>query len=168
MNNVKIARTQRSLRPRIPTRIMASSSSFTNVSGMHGFNSQVRFQVPARSAGGSTLHHHSICNATPVKYKNFEDLLNNTSTPILVDFNATWCGPCLIMKDIFKSLSTKMNQQVTFVKIDVDKYPKIASRFQVEALPTLILFKDGKPIDRIEGVVSEEDLAARLKYFVSK
>ena len=65
-----------------------------------------------------------------------------------------------------QALAPQMKGKVVFTKIDTEKYPDIAGRFNISALPTLVLFKDGKPIDRVEGVLNEQQLKERLNYFL--
>ncbi|MBP0028885.1 thioredoxin [Roseofilum reptotaenium CS-1145] len=100
------------------------------------------------------------------QFKSFADLLAQSDVPVLVDFYATWCGPCKIMVPILEQVQTQMGQALQVVKIDSDKYPQLASEYQVEALPTLILFKQGKPVDKIEGVIKVEPLMARLQTLI--
>jgi len=91
-------------------------------------------------------------------FKNFDDMLTNSDKPVLVDFYATWCGPCVMMAKELNQISETMKDQVMVVKIDTEKYPNIASRFEIYALPTCVLFKDGEPVERVEGVVRHDDL----------
>lgn len=86
------------------------------------------------------------------QFNNFQELLDGSDVPVLVDFYATWCGPCQMMAPILQEVNQEMKEQIKIVKIDTDKYPKIASDYQIEALPTLIVFKNGKPLERFEGV----------------
>lgn len=95
-------------------------------------------------------------------------MLAKSDLPVLVDFNATWCGPCQMMSKVISSLSKQLDGKVRFIKIDTDKYPKLASQHRIQGLPTLVLFKNGQPIDRMEGYMSEQQLADRLKYALSK
>ncbi|MEL7037992.1 MAG: thioredoxin [Cyanobacteria bacterium J06592_8] len=95
-------------------------------------------------------------------FSSFQELIEGSDLPVLVDFYATWCGPCHMMAPILEEVNQEMNQQIQIVKIDTDKYPQIASQYQIEALPTLVLFKQGKPVERIEGVVQAPQLIQRL------
>jgi thioredoxin len=101
--------------------------------------------------------------ATKQQFSSFSDLLANAATPVLVDFYAPWCGPCQMMAGILHEVNGQMHQQVKVVKINVDNYPAIASQYQVSALPTLVLFKQGQPTQRIEGVVPAAQLLQQLK-----
>ncbi|WP_017300674.1 thioredoxin [Nodosilinea nodulosa] len=101
--------------------------------------------------------------AVKQQFQSFSTLLAEAQTPVLVDFYATWCGPCQMMAGILSNVSNELKGRLKIVKIDTDKYPHIASQYQVAALPTLVLFKAGQPIDRIEGVLPADQLVARLR-----
>lgn len=104
--------------------------------------------------------------ATKQQFNSFEELLSGSDVPVLVDFYATWCGPCQMMAPILEQVNVQMQGKLRVVKIDSDKYPVLASRYQIHALPTLVLFKNGQQVERIEGVVSAPQLVQRLKGFV--
>ncbi|MGF1491089.1 MAG: thioredoxin [Microcoleaceae cyanobacterium] len=99
-------------------------------------------------------------------FGSFQEMLASSETPILVDFYATWCGPCQMMAPILDEVNQQMSQKLKIVKIDTDRYPGIASQYRIEALPTLVLFKNGQPVERIEGVVRSPDLIQRLSGLV--
>ncbi|MEB3358453.1 MAG: thioredoxin [Synechococcales bacterium] len=105
--------------------------------------------------------------ATKKTFGSFEELLAGSPQPLLVDFYATWCGPCQMMAPILEQVNTQMKDKLRIVKIDTDKYPNIATKHQIHALPTLVLFKDGQPVDRIEGVMPADRLVQRLTPLVS-
>ncbi len=100
------------------------------------------------------------------KFVSFEELLANSEVPVLVDFYATWCGPCQIMAQILEQVGPSLANRVQVIKIDTDKYPSLASQHGIEALPTLVLFKNGQPVDRIEGVLQPPQLIQRLQQFL--
>jgi len=100
--------------------------------------------------------------ATKQTFKNFEDMLAGSELPLLVDFYATWCGPCQMMVPILNQVGSQLKGQLQVVKIDTDKYPAIASQYQIQALPTLVLFKEGQPAHRIEGAQTAEQLVQAL------
>jgi thioredoxin len=104
--------------------------------------------------------------AVKKQFSSFQELLTNTQVPVLVDFYATWCGPCQMMAPILEQVGVQLKDRLQVVKIDTDKYPEIASQYQIHALPTLVLFKNGEPIDRIEGVVQTPQLVQHLQSFV--
>ena len=103
--------------------------------------------------------------ATKQQFNSFEELIAQSDLPVLVDFYADWCGPCQMMAPIIEQVNAQM-QQLRVVKIDTDKYPEIASKHHIHALPTLVLFKQGKPVDRIEGVMPAEQLIKRLQTLI--
>lgn len=88
------------------------------------------------------------------------------SKPTLVDFFATWCGPCKMMHPILEKLKEKMGDSVSILKIDVDRNQELSAQFRVQSVPTLIIFKDGEVKWRAAGVHSAEDLEAKLKEFM--
>lgn len=100
------------------------------------------------------------------QFNSFEELLSGSDLPVLVDFYADWCGPCQMMAPIMEQVNTQMKQKLRVVKINTDKYPQIASQHHIHALPTLVLFKQGKPVDRIEGVMPAEALIQRVQALV--
>jgi thioredoxin len=101
--------------------------------------------------------------ATQQQFGSFQEMLSGSDMPVLVDFYATWCGPCQMMANILEQVNSQMKDRLRIVKIDTDKYPALASQYGVQALPTLVLFKQGQPIDRIEGVLPSERLIQRLQ-----
>ncbi|MNP97882.1 Thioredoxin-like protein [compost metagenome] len=88
---------------------------------------------------------------------NFNQIIQS-ETPVLVDFFATWCGPCQTLAPILKQVKDSLGDRVSIIKIDVDKNQQIASQYQVRGVPTMILFQNGKQLWRQSGVVSKEDL----------
>ncbi len=93
--------------------------------------------------------------------KTFQELIDG-DTPVLVDFFATWCGPCKMMQPVLEDASRQMGDKVKIVKVDIDRNPLAASKFQVRGVPTLILFHKGKTIWRQTGVVPAHQLVRVL------
>lgn len=101
--------------------------------------------------------------ATKKQFGSFQELVSGSTLPLLVDFYAEWCGPCHLMADILEQVNSQLKQQMQIVKINTEKYPELASQYQIQALPTLVLFKQGQPVDRIEGVLPAPQLLQRLQ-----
>ncbi len=93
-------------------------------------------------------------NAQPL---SFNELISGDQ-PVLVDFFATWCGPCQMMQPILQDTAKQVGEKVKIIKVDVDKNPLAASNFQVRGVPTLILFHKGKVMWRQSGVVPAHQL----------
>lgn len=100
------------------------------------------------------------------EFSNFKELINNVELPVLVDFYAKWCGPCHLMSSILEEINPQIKNRIQLVKIDTEKYPNIASEYGIEALPTLVLFKNGEEIERIQGVLQGPQLIQRLETFL--
>jgi thioredoxin 1 len=93
---------------------------------------------------------------------DFNELIRS-ETPTLVDFSAEWCGPCKMMKPILHDLKATLGDGVKIIKIDVDQNPGLAQNFQVQSVPTLILFKNGEVKWRQSGVVASGQLVKQIE-----
>ena len=93
---------------------------------------------------------------------NFEDEVLNTDQPVLVDFWATWCGPCRTIAPTIEKLAADFDGRAKIVKLDVDNNPQTAMKYGIRSIPSLLFFKDGKPVDQMVGVVPERVLADKL------
>lgn len=94
--------------------------------------------------------------------KNFDDIVSS-GKPVLVDFWASWCGPCQFMLPIFDKLAKRYGDKMVFARLNVDNNQSVAQRYDVYAIPTFIVFQDGKAVDRAVGAVGEPGLESLIK-----
>lgn len=96
---------------------------------------------------------------------SFKELIHSDK-PVLVDFHATWCGPCKQLAPVIEKVAGTFNQRLKVVKVDVDKNAAAAQAYQVKGVPTMILFKQGKIVWRSSGYMDEEKLSKTLQAFI--
>lgn len=102
-------------------------------------------------------------NVLTLTDSNFEQEVVQSSQPVLVDFWATWCGPCKMIAPIIDEIGDEKAGVAKVGKVDVDQNPGLASRFQIRAIPTLLVLKNGEVKEQITGVASKRDLLAKLE-----
>jgi thioredoxin 1 len=88
---------------------------------------------------------------------NFADIIKSDK-PVLVDFFATWCGPCQMLAPILKEVKDSLGERISIIKIDVDKNQQMAAQYQVRGVPTMMLFQNGKQLWRQSGVLTKEEI----------
>lgn len=96
-----------------------------------------------------------------INTQEFNELMKEGT--VLVDFFATWCGPCKMLSPVLESVSEKLAGKVEIVKVDVDQSPDLAMQFRVMSVPTMILFKDGKQVDAFSGYMPEPQLIQNIE-----
>lgn len=98
--------------------------------------------------------------------RSFKEIISD-SKPTLVDFFAEWCGPCKMIKPILEEVKTEIGSQANIIKVDVDRNQSASQVYQIRSVPTLIIFKGGKPVWRQSGVVPKQELLRLLKSFAA-
>jgi thioredoxin 1 len=101
-------------------------------------------------------------NAVAVTDNTFQSEVLSSSTPVLVDFWATWCGPCRMVAPIVEEIASENNGKLKVAKVDVDANPQTAQQYGVMSIPTLIVFKGGQPVERLVGYMPKAKLMQAL------
>jgi thioredoxin 1 len=99
----------------------------------------------------------------PTTMDRFEDDVLSSSIPVLIDFHATWCGPCKASVPALEDAAREFEGEIAFVKVDIEQEPKLAEAYAVRGVPTFILIKDREPVERFMGLASRGKLASVLE-----
>jgi thioredoxin 1 len=97
-----------------------------------------------------------------VSEETFQKQVLDSALPVLVDFTATWCGPCKMLEPVVKQLAIDLSGKMEVVKLDIDRNQNMTMQFQVMGVPTLILFKGGKPVERMTGYQPKDRILKKL------
>ena len=103
-----------------------------------------------------------MAHPVAVTDSEFQELVLKSETPVLVDFWADWCAPCKMIAPIVEELAEEYDGQIIFAKVDVDSSPLTAAEYGIRSIPTLLVFKDGSPVDQVVGEVPKAVLKQRL------
>jgi len=101
-----------------------------------------------------------------VTEENFQSEVIAASQPVVVDFTAVWCGPCKMLEPVVKELASEWEGKVRVVKLDVDHAPNLAMQYQVMGVPTLMLFSEGKPKERLTGYQSKKRIQKKFAAYL--
>ncbi|TGN29325.1 thioredoxin [Empedobacter tilapiae] len=104
-------------------------------------------------------------NKEESKTMTFEEIINSDK-PVLLDFFATWCGPCQMMEPVLQQVKEELGDDVKILKVDVDKYQDLAARYQVQGVPTFAIFKNGELLWKQSGARPKEQLVAEIKKYI--
>ena len=100
---------------------------------------------------------------TPVTDDNFEEEVLKSSVPVITDFWADWCGPCHAVAPILEQIAAEHDGQLKVAKLDVDTNPATATKYGIRGIPTMIVFKNGDPVETIVGLMPKEQLLKKLE-----
>ncbi|MDD6237460.1 MAG: thioredoxin [Clostridiales bacterium] len=95
--------------------------------------------------------------------QNFNDYVSNSNKPVMIDFWASWCGPCRMLAPIYEEIANELKDEAMFAKLNVDENAEVAGQYHVVSIPTIIVFKKGQVTARRTGTMSKEDILNLLE-----
>ena len=101
-----------------------------------------------------------------INSEEFNNLVEHVEGIAVVDFFATWCGPCKMLAPVFQEVGNELEGKAKFYKIDIDESLDIARQFNVSTVPTIIIFRNGEPVERLVGFMPKENLAAKIREYM--
>ena len=100
---------------------------------------------------------------TVLDSQNFESEITNSLSPIIVDFFASWCGPCKMLSPVLEKIDEKFEENLKILKVDIDKFPELANKYNIMSVPTLIFFENGEIVRQETGFMLEEKIMEFIK-----
>ena len=101
--------------------------------------------------------------AEAITAANVDDIINNSDKAVLVDFWASWCGPCRALGPVIEQVAEELSEKIVLYKCNVDDEAELAQRFQIVSIPTMMLFKGGKPVHTMVGNMPKAEIVAELE-----
>ena len=98
-----------------------------------------------------------------INTSQFKESVEQNSGVVVVDFFATWCGPCKMLAPVFEQAGEEMKNDATFLKVDIDQSLEIAQQFRISTVPTMMIFKDGKPVESLVGFMPKDAIVQKVK-----
>ena len=97
-----------------------------------------------------------------VTEQNFDEIIQKSKVPVLIDFWAEWCGPCKMLTPVIEELAAEYGEAVKIAKVNVDQQPNLAARYGIRSIPTIIIFRAGEIVEQLVGMQAKEALKAKL------